>query len=68
MASDTNSFVHRFNPNGSIGSICRQCFATVASTRRESDLLTPENLHLCEPDVLVSSEHSCKASLSLKSS
>jgi hypothetical protein len=53
MASGNNEeFVHRFNADGTIDSICRQCFVTVATARRESELLSQENDHICEPDVL----------------
>jgi hypothetical protein len=52
MDSAADRFVHRFNVDGTIDSIRLQCFSTVATTRRESDLLAPEHLHLCEPEDL----------------
>jgi hypothetical protein len=51
MAS-INGFVHRFHDDGTVDSICRRCFVTVAIAQRESELLAPENLHMCKPDVL----------------
>ena len=62
MASGNNEeFVHRFNVDGTVDSICRQCFATVATARRESELLSQEDHHICEPDVLDRFQHWKKA-------
>jgi hypothetical protein len=42
------SFSHRFNQDGSIDSICRRCFATVATVKSESELKRPEKDHVCD--------------------
>ena len=40
-------FVHRLNDNGTVDSICLQCFATVASLPKELNLEEKENAHAC---------------------
>ena len=45
-------FTHRFNPDGSIDSICVHCFVTVASSSREPDLDAPESAHVCNCGLL----------------
>lgn len=45
-------FVHRSNRDGTIDSICRECFVTVATCRRESDLEQPERNHTCDPSTV----------------
>jgi hypothetical protein len=40
-------FPHRHNPDGTIGSICTRCFATIAITTQESELQNPEESHIC---------------------
>lgn len=42
-------FVHRWNQDGTIDSICRECFVTVAASKREVDLDQSERLHVCDP-------------------
>ncbi len=42
-------FPRRHNPDGSIDSICTECFATVASDRDERRLLARESDHVCDP-------------------
>ncbi len=42
-------FSHRLNSDGTVDSICHQCFATVAKEMRESDLCSKERLHACNP-------------------
>lgn len=42
-------FVHRNNRDGTIDTICRECFVTVATCRRETDLEQPERNHTCDP-------------------
>ena len=42
-------FCHRFNSDGTVDSICRDCFVTIASEPRESDLGLEERLHACDP-------------------
>jgi hypothetical protein len=43
-------FARRTNADGSIDSICRKCYITVASATRESDLVCFEREHICDPD------------------
>jgi hypothetical protein len=45
----TLQFVHRFNEDGTIDSICRHCFITVATEVSESDLEPEEREHKCDP-------------------
>ncbi len=45
-------FAHRTNRDGSIDSICRECFVTVATALWESELDQPEHAHFCDPWVL----------------
>lgn len=42
-------FVHRSNRDGTVDSICRGCFMTVATSRRETDLEQAERKHCCDP-------------------
>lgn len=42
-----DGFTHRFNRNGTIDSICRQCFRTVGSATMQSDLESLEEMHRC---------------------
>lgn len=49
VASPTRpKFVHRSNRNGTTDSICRECFATVATAIWEADLERSENDHACD--------------------
>jgi len=48
----TIKFIHRINEDGSIDSICRDCFVTIASARSRSDLEPQERQHACEPMLL----------------
>lgn len=53
MASPVQvGFAHRFNPDGTVDSICRQCFITVDSKKREADLAPSEHRHVCDPGLL----------------
>lgn len=45
-------FVHRLNDCGTIDSICRECFATVATARSESALEGEQQKHRCDPGLL----------------
>jgi hypothetical protein len=45
----TIRFIHRINEDGSIDSICRDCFLTIATARSRSDLEVQERQHACEP-------------------
>ena len=42
-------FPHRINSDGTIDSICDQCFATVGISASDSDLKQLEAAHICEP-------------------
>ena len=48
----TIKFIHRINEDGSIDSICRDCFVTIATARTQSDLQAQERQHSCEPMIL----------------
>jgi hypothetical protein len=48
----TIKFIHRINEDGSIDSICRDCFVTVATARSTSDLEDGEHEHACEPALI----------------
>jgi hypothetical protein len=41
-------YPHRRNKNGSYDSICLRCFATVAHTNTEIELLAHESIHACD--------------------
>jgi hypothetical protein len=40
-------FAHRVNQDGSVDSICRMCFETVATEGNEVHLLAAEEIHNC---------------------
>lgn len=46
MSRESN-FPHRLNRDGTIDSICRVCFVTVASVRDEAELAHHEAVHVC---------------------
>jgi hypothetical protein len=48
----TIKFIHRINADGSIDSICRDCFVTVATSFSRPDLEFEEHRHACEPMLL----------------
>ena len=50
--ADREKFSHRYNSDGTVDSICRECFRTVASGQNESQLLIEERAHICEPGIL----------------
>lgn len=45
----TVTFAHRSNRNGTTDSVCRRCFATVATATWEAELDLAERGHACEP-------------------
>jgi len=51
MANETD-FSHRHNPDGTVDSICRECFITVATDQDESELYRAERLHTCNPGIV----------------
>lgn len=48
----TPSFAHRYNRNGTIDSICKSCFATIATSNWEFALEQKELAHSCDPHTL----------------
>jgi hypothetical protein len=50
-------FSHRFNADGTIDSICFECFKTVATSSQEDDLERCERGHTCPPDPVEHSRH-----------
>jgi hypothetical protein len=42
------TFAHRINRHGANDSICRGCYATVASSAEEADLAAHERTHVCD--------------------
>jgi len=51
MANETD-FSHRHKPDGTVDSICRECFITVATDQDESKLYRAERLHTCNPGIV----------------
>jgi hypothetical protein len=45
-------FAHRANANGTVDSICKECFATIHTAKKESDLKKAEREHICKPEDL----------------
>ena len=45
-------FTHRLNNDGTIDSICRDCFTTVATAKSCSALLPLEHRHRCDSALL----------------
>lgn len=50
-------FPHRKNADGTYDSICRRCFATVATERDLDDLLAQEAGHVCKEEDLLRIDH-----------
>ena len=50
--SHTIRFVHRLNNDGTIDSICCDCFITVATATSESALQREEQKHMCDAWVI----------------
>jgi len=44
-----HAFPHRMNPDGTVDSICPNCFMTIATAANESDLGRLEAFHRCDP-------------------
>ena len=59
----TLHFAHRLNEDGTIDSICRDCYVTVATASSEADLVREECAHTCDPVLL---EHYEKSPRRLK--
>lgn len=52
-------FVHRHNDDGTVDSICRRCFMTVATEVSESELIRDEHDHDCH-DLARSKEYASR--------
>jgi len=50
--TNQSQFAHRRNSDGTIDSICRECYVTVASEPDECDLSAKELLHSCNPELV----------------
>ena len=48
----TLQFVHRLNEDGTIDSICRECFVTIATAASNGELEREERKHRCDPWLL----------------
>lgn len=48
LRSRRRIFPHKLNVDGTIDSICGECFSTVASAGAEGDLQVAENAHICK--------------------
>lgn len=51
------AFPHRHNPDGSIDSICSECFQTIAAASTEAQLEAAERVHDCKGFSLVALFH-----------
>ena len=52
-------FSIRRNPDGSLDAICLKCFLTAGTTFRESELLSIEKGHRCDPSLLIDMDNHC---------
>jgi hypothetical protein len=52
QASITLHCAHRLNNDGTVDSICRDCYITVTKAYSESDLEPEERDHTCDPALL----------------
>ena len=48
----TLQFTHRLNDDGTMDSICRECFTTVATAKSSSALEPLEHKHRCDASLL----------------
>jgi hypothetical protein len=46
---NTNHYAHRRNYDGTLDSVCKLCYLTVARAYRETDLGHLEVRHICQP-------------------
>ena len=46
------TFARRYNPNGTVDSICPRCFQTIATVKDEAEFSRFEQEHVCDPHVL----------------
>ncbi len=45
----SHQYAHRRNYDGTVDSICKRCYLTVARAYREMDLTQLEVRHICQP-------------------
>ena len=50
--TSTLQFIHRLNEDGTIDSVCRNCFVTVATALSKTGLERGEREHRCDPLLL----------------
>jgi len=50
--ASTLEFAHRLNKDGTIDSICRDCYVTVVTASSEADLEREEWAHTCDSVLL----------------
>ena len=48
MTRTVSTFPHRQNQHGEYESICRSCFATIATAESEAELIDHERAHICD--------------------
>lgn len=48
MPHENLKFAHRYNPDGTIDSICPRCFQTIAHVKYEAELPRNEQKHICD--------------------
>ena len=48
MTRTVSTFPHRQNKQGEYESICRSCFATIATAESEAELIAHERAHVCD--------------------
>jgi hypothetical protein len=61
MVDAATPFPHRRNRDGSFDSICLICFATVAHTRTEAELIELDAAHVCNTYSLATRGQFCRA-------
>ena len=52
LDSPPKKFPHRVNSDGTIDSICPDCFVTVASAENDDSLMKFERMHVCRKEDL----------------
>jgi hypothetical protein len=52
MSPLKRSFLRHENANGTIDSVCKSCFATVATATKETELEESERTHVCDPHLM----------------
>ena len=49
MPYTDDPYAHRTNPDGTRDSICKKCFATIGTSKKDEVLKTLERDHICDP-------------------